>query len=58
MRPLIPSSADATVPPVEAPTPREHGQLHLRYLIHLDDRVIELAKLGYKLTRVKLPPKQ
>jgi hypothetical protein len=56
--PSIPSSDEDGATPTPADACSEDCQRDLRYSIHLNDYAIWLIKLGYKITKVELPPKK
>lgn len=54
-----PSNSDEVIAtPTAARSCWEDGQRDLKYVAHLDEWAIALIKLGYKLTKVKLPAKK
>lgn len=56
---MKPSNSDEVIAtPTAARSCWEDGQRDLKYVAHLDEWAIALIKLGYKLTKVKLPAKK
>jgi hypothetical protein len=57
VKPSMPSSAEvATL--TAAGSCWEHSECELKYVGHLDEWAIAMIKMGYKLTKVELPPKK